>query len=457
MIRVSCFLCFVLCLVSGFVPCSVHADLRAGVAKVDITPDVVAWKVPLGGYAARKGRPATGVLSPVFARAVILQEGKTKVAIVSCDLCFLPAGVRNAVTELLKTTSAADAHLFLAATHTHTAPDPLAMHPGNMFRDLKGWTSFDERLLQFTAGKIAEAIVRADATLRPVEIETASATLKNRNRNRRGDPTVDSQMTVVRLVTKSSLPSANSSANLSTHSPNAPQPQTVLATLINFAAHPTLFDDTDMEISPDYPGVLASETEKRTGEGSVCLFLNGAEGDATVSGATGKTALERVQFYGKTLAEEAKAIKSTATETRASKAQESLLFREIEVTLPPRKPHGTFIVAAASLGATFAQARALVNTLMPLKTTLTCIGIGDLLLIGFPCEPTGDIGLAAKSLAKKAGYKNPCVVALVNDWLGYCLTPEQYRAGKYEATMSFFGETIGTTLLAGLEKGLMSK
>ena len=449
MIRVSLFLAFFSGLVLCFVPCPLRADLRAGVAKVSITPDVREWKVPLGGYAARKGRPATGVLSPVFARAVILQDGETKVAIVSCDLCFLPAGVRNAVTELLKKTSAASAHLFLAATHTHTAPDPLVMHPGNTFRDLKGWTSFDERLLHFTAGKIAEAIVRADATLKPVQIETASATLKNRNRNRRGDPTVDPQMTVIRLVTKSFSSSANTPAIL--------QPRSVLVTLINFAAHPTLFDDTDMEISPDYPGVLTSETEKRTGEGSVCLFLNGAEGDATVSGATGKTASERVQFYGKTLADEAEAIKSAPTEKGISKPQTSLLFREIEVTLPPRKPHGTFIVAAASLGATFAQARALVNTLMPTKTTLTCVGIGDLLLIGFPCEPTGDIGISAKSLAKKAGYTNPCVVALVNDWLGYCLTPEQYRAGKYEATMSFFGETIGTTLLAGLEKGFKAK
>ena len=412
-----------------------RAELRAGAAKTDLTPDVKLLRVPLGGYAARKGKPATGVLNPVYARALVVEDNttkanKTKVAIVSCDLCFLPAGVRLAVAKRLTGTPAADCRLFLAATHTHTGPDPMAMHPGNTFT-LNGWTPFNAKLLAFTAAQIATAILDVDKNLQAVRLESAQADLKNRNRNRRGDPTVDPQMTVLRLIATK---------------PDAPF---VVATIVNFAAHPTLFDDTDMAISPDYPGVLTSEIEKRTGEKSVCLFLNGAEGDATVSGANGKTAGERVRFYGTTLANDA-----TEIGNRMGPAQHPislLVFREIEVELPARKPHGTFIVAAATYGATFAQAREIVNALMPTKTTLTLVSLGDVLLMGFPCEPTGDIGLAAKAMAKALGYAHPCVVALVNDWLAYCTTPEQYRAGKYEATMSFYGETFGTTLLQALK------
>ncbi len=416
---------------------SAQAQLRAGAAKADLTPDVKARKVPLGGYAARKGASATGVLAPVFARAVVLQGSTTRVAIVSCDLCFLPAGLRNAVAARLRNTPAKDSSLFLAATHTHTAPDPLAMHPGNVFRNLNGWTPFDETLLDFTANRIADAVIEASQKLEPVIFESVQGNLQGRNRNRRGDPTVDPQMTVVRLLKT-----------------GGSERSSVVATLINFAAHPTLFDDTDRAISPDYPGVLTAETEKR--EGGVCLFLNGAEGDATVSGATGKTAEERVQFYGKMLASEAAALRLPIAHAPLPPpaAASFFFYREIEVTLPPRKPHGTFIVAAATFGATFAEARALVDALMPTKTILTLVKVGDVLLIGFPCEPTGDIGLEAKAAARAAGIKQPCVVALVNDWLGYCLTPEQYRAGKYEATMSFYGETIGTTMLDALREGL---
>ena len=38
-----------------------RAELKAGAARVDITPDVKASKIPLGGYAARKGAASTGV------------------------------------------------------------------------------------------------------------------------------------------------------------------------------------------------------------------------------------------------------------------------------------------------------------------------------------------------------------------------------------------------------------
>ena len=122
--------------------------------------------------------------------------------------------------------------------------------------------------------------------------------------------------------------------------------------------------------------------------------------------------------------------------------------------LPERKPSGLFIASAAQLGATFTQAKELVHTLMPSKTHLAFIQVGDLLLIGFPCEPTGDIGLTAKAHAKQAGFRLPAVVALSNEWLSYCVTPSQYRAGKYEASMCFYGETFGTTLLKGVEAGV---
>ena len=125
-----------------------------------------------------------------------------------------------------------------------------------------------------------------------------------------------------------------------------------------------------------------------------------------------------------------------------------------EVDLPERKPSGLFIAAAAQLGATFTQAKELVRVLMPSKAHLAFLQIGDLLLMGFPCEPTGEIGLAAKAYAKRAGFRLPIVVALSNEWLSYCVSPAQYRAGKYEASMCFYGENFGTVVLKGVESGL---
>ena len=56
--------------------------------------------------------------------------------------------------------------------------------------------------------------------------------------------------------------------------------------------------------------------------------------------------------------------------------------------------------------------------------------------------------------AASGRVKTPAVVALANDWLAYALMPEQYKRGNYEAGMSFYGETLGPTLLTALDTGL---
>src|SRR5579862_1780454 len=85
-----------LCLVSP-----AAAQLKAGAAKVDITPDVSASSIPLGGYGARRGKPSTGIHDPVYSRAIVFAEGKEKAAVVSLDLCFLPANIRTEVYKHL--------------------------------------------------------------------------------------------------------------------------------------------------------------------------------------------------------------------------------------------------------------------------------------------------------------------------------------------------------------------
>src|SRR3954447_16266875 len=57
--------------------------LRAGVARVDITP---ATFMPMYGYTNRKCGPANGTHDPLFAKAVVLASGDSKLAIVTLDL-----------------------------------------------------------------------------------------------------------------------------------------------------------------------------------------------------------------------------------------------------------------------------------------------------------------------------------------------------------------------------------
>ena len=406
------------------------AELRAGAARVDITPDVKARSIPLGGYAARKGAAATGVHDAVYAHALVLSDGPARAAIVSLDLCFCPASIKAEVLKRLQSRSSGwtAPALFLAATHTHSAPDPLAMHAGNTFA-LKGWTLFDPDLLAFTADRIASAIVTAEKAARPATAATGATDAAALNRNRRGEALTDPALTLLRIRGTDGK---------------------AIAAIVNYAAHPTLYGDDMLRVSADWPGVMAADMEAEMGEGAVCVYLNGAEGDASPNGVDDRRGDDKVAAYGHKVADVAKGLLPSLADERSP----ALAIWSIDVTLPPRKPNAMFVAAAGQLGATFSQARTLVDTMMPTATTVTMIRIGKLLLIGMPCEPTAELGLKVKAAARAAGFASPAVVALTNDWLAYALMPEQYRKGNYEAMMSFYGDQLGPTLLQSVQQGL---
>jgi len=410
---------------------SARAQLYAGAARVDITPDTSVMQVPLGGYIARKGAFATGVHDRIYARALVLSAANTKIGLVSVDLCFIPANFRM---EIGKRVAAAGVvgldldHLMIAATHSHTSPDPLAMHAVNT-SDMKGWTSYTPTLAKFEAGKIAQAIILADHRMMPAKIGFGTLDATGSNRNRRGEKTTDPTMTLVRVTDDQGRS---------------------LAAIINFAAHPTLYDDKMMEISADWPGAMCGWLENTMGGDAVAMFLNGAEGDASPNGAAGANASRRVENYGRGLGEKAWDILRLMQLQSAVPIQ---AWRET-VDLPSPKPNALFVIAARSFGATMAQAQEIVKQLMPTTTTIGFFRVGGLLLIGFPCEPTGELGLAAKADARKVGFNTPAVVALADDWLAYALTTAQYREGNYEAGMSFYGDQFGPLLLKAVVHGL---
>src|SRR5262249_2770910 len=94
------------------------ADLQAGAAAVRITPPE---GTPLAGYYAPRG--ARDVLDHLHSKALVLEEGGTKAALVVCDLISLPPHtVREARRLIEQQTGIPGSHVMLSATHTHTGP-----------------------------------------------------------------------------------------------------------------------------------------------------------------------------------------------------------------------------------------------------------------------------------------------------------------------------------------------
>ena len=91
------------------------AELKAGVARVEITPSAF---MPMYGYANRKCGPANGTHDPLFAKVLVLEAGDSRMAIVTAD-------VGSLVSENLRRDVASKLGipvLLLSASHTHSAP-----------------------------------------------------------------------------------------------------------------------------------------------------------------------------------------------------------------------------------------------------------------------------------------------------------------------------------------------
>src|SRR5947199_2480885 len=95
------FLCFLCVLCGLMVPVFSYAQVRAGAARVSITPDPSKLPYTLGGYAdpSRLKNHATGIHDACYARALVLEQKGVKCALVSLDLCFLPGNVKDAVAS----------------------------------------------------------------------------------------------------------------------------------------------------------------------------------------------------------------------------------------------------------------------------------------------------------------------------------------------------------------------
>jgi hypothetical protein len=71
---------------SAFAADQAAAELRAGAAKADVTP--VKWPVALVGQFNQ--RLADKAWDPLHARAMVLDDGKTQLALVVVDSCYIP-------------------------------------------------------------------------------------------------------------------------------------------------------------------------------------------------------------------------------------------------------------------------------------------------------------------------------------------------------------------------------
>ncbi|MBM3211877.1 hypothetical protein FJZ33_06650, partial [Candidatus Poribacteria bacterium] len=263
-------------------------ELYAGSAKVNITPPIF---IPYLGYVPRQGR-FKGVHDPLFARAIVLDNGIRKLAIISADSLGYGNEIsgkgRNFTAELRQwvygRTGIEPQNIMLASTHAHSTPETLGITRLIDVPEAIPW-------LEVLMGQLASSVEMASANMVPVRLKIGLGMVDTVSRNRRvTDLSVKEQIEQglldpqVGVLFLERLDKGESFA------------------IVNFACHPVTVQVQPL-VSADYPGVAMDVIERTITGCRNSLFLQGAAGNINpVRGDTRN--FDDVYSYGITLAGE---------------------------------------------------------------------------------------------------------------------------------------------------------
>jgi hypothetical protein len=385
-----------------FLPAAMAEELHAGAAKVDITPPIGC---PMWGYGARHDAPCRGVLDPLQARALVLAVGSDKIALVSLDLGRAPPRQSTAAIRA-KVKTAGIEHIFLCASHTHHGP----------VLELSDWPDPQHSYLHDLEQKLADVIIEANKNLQSARIGFASKEVPfNRNRHSRlPEKPVDRELLVMRVEDLHGK---------------------VIASGVNFAAHPTMRDAKDMRFSADYPGSLAIVVEKETA--APCLFLQGAAGDLSANPGTDAGPDRFGQRLGREVLDMAKTIRCGETDKHQLKrAEDDFCFKcRIDLANPAIK--ATYVNAFFQGIVDFYDREYREGVRPHLTTALLDGKIG---IVGV----SGEFFCAHSiNLKKRARLEHLLFLGYCNDYQQYFPTIEAAAEGGYGADATVSAAEVG--------------
>jgi hypothetical protein len=255
--------------VLGLRPVGAAGHFTVGFAVVETTPTPMNGYtralagVSLGGYdlaCALFGlgrRAPTGIHDKLYARALAIESGGTGFVLVMLDAFGAGNRTTTAVQQQAsQTLGLPAAHIFVGESHSHAAPDLVGL-----------WSQFNAvhdadftAYRNFVIAKAVTAVQTAWQQRQAAELFVATGRL-DRAVNRRGWGFTDPALVVLDALA-------------------AAPPHARIATLVSWAAHPTVLPADNRQLSRDYPGSVVDALEATLGAGTV-VYWNGAFGDAS--------------------------------------------------------------------------------------------------------------------------------------------------------------------------------
>jgi len=377
-------LIFLLCI--GYSAIGQNPTFKAGAALRIITPDPLI--AVSGGIGTPK--PVTKKQGNLFARALVLEKGDERVAIVSIDNIGWPAVLGDKSRALIKGIN--PEKVLIGVTHTHSAPDAYG------FPDENGKVGADLEYLGWCVQQIADAVNEATSKLEPADLKIAVDEAKGKIAYNYYAPQLyDPRCGVIQAISKKGK---------------------TIATLVNYATHPEIIGNSRGILSPDMCGPFYDRIEQKAG--GIALFMNSAQGGMVTAdnrlenGGEASDWAECVR-NGNLLADEALRIVSSTQVQRdpdlfcTSKVIEFPVDSELMRAILKNSP--------ISKGTTE-------NTV---TTRINLVNIGSAQAVTIPGEALPNIGFYLK---RKMPTDHPFLFGLTNDAFGYIITKEDFNSFK---------------------------
>jgi len=388
-----------------FVSANAQGRLVAGVGKADITPPL---GTPLAGYGARQAKPSTGIHDPTEARALILDNGIEKIALVSVDHLGFDHGMVERIRTLAsQSTQILPDHIFVMSSHTHSGGGAFMEMLPLLANALAG--KFDPKIRAVYEERTVRAIIEASKAMKPARIAFGAGEARGISRFRSTWPPngpVDPEVGVIRVD------------SIATGKP--------MAVLMNFAAHPTVLGADNMTFSADFVGYARNAVERLIGGEVMAIFANGAQGTIAPRAFVGEDAWQRAENVGTILAAEVLKV------TLMIKPQD---YVEIKLA---RTPLTLKIVPTSVFPPTMTYPPSY-------ESEISAISFGGTVaFVAIPGELGSILNLQVKERGKLLGFEKTFLLGLTNDALGYIISEDEYRHKTYESTISLFGSTFGS-------------
>lgn len=433
-------------MLAAFSP-AIGQELRAGAATSNITPPL--GKDVIGGF---KPYPSKHIHDELHARCLVLDDGKTRLALVVCDLLGIHRNVSDEARKLIQEGSGIPlGNVLISATHTHSASSALGQ---NRFKHDQEMDEYQH----FVARRIADGVKCAVNRLRPAEIGFGTAQAPEHVFNRRWylKPGTMPLNPFGELDQVKMNPGAGSSNLLEPAGPTDPTVSFLSVRGMDgkpisvYAAYSLHYVGgvADADISADYFGMFCEhlahllEADHPSGP-FVALLANGTSGD--INNINFRTPRPRqdpyvqMRFVAEDVA--AKVHEALGKVEYQKKVTLDARYRELPVNWRKPTPEQAAWAKATldkgppadgktDLSYIYAERTERLSEYPEnAKVPLQVLRIGDVCLGTMPCEVFCEIGLEFKS---RSPLPKSFMVSLGHGYLGYLPTPRQHRLGGYE-------------------------